>query len=365
MKIAMWSGPRNLSTAMMYAFAARGDCAVRMSLSTAPFLAGSGSPHPMADTVMAAHETDPVRVAAACAAPVPAGHAHLYMKHMPHHMLPDFPLDWAEGCVHAHLIRHPPGFWQAIPPNMMQVSYEEIGFAQQEAFFEMFPGPVIDSADIRRDPEGMLKRSVPRSDCPSPTGCCAGPRARNPMMAPGACIGMARSTAPPGSPPPRGRCHRLRRNMPRFMPAPCRFMKLWLRARSGLDDAEAFCKRAPQPTGDATMTAPRKQLPIETPEALGRAPLQRCGGSGGLSGGALRRRHRVPAGEVPRRGAGRRNAARALPGLLPRDPHHHDHLQPGGHAACLRSRGRARDLYDNGHAARSLSGTICANRSAC
>jgi hypothetical protein len=29
------------------------------------------------------------------------------MKHMPHHMLPAFPLDWAEGCVHAHLIRHP------------------------------------------------------------------------------------------------------------------------------------------------------------------------------------------------------------------------------------------------------------------
>jgi AMP nucleosidase len=56
--------------------------------------------------------------------------------------------------------------------------------------------------------------------------------------------------------------------MPRFLPAPCRFTKHWLPARSGLDDAEAFCKRAPQPTGDATMTAPRKQLPIETPQAL-------------------------------------------------------------------------------------------------
>jgi hypothetical protein len=157
MKIAMWSGPRNLSTAMMYAFAARGDCAVRDEPFYGAFLAGSGSPHPMADTVMAAHETDPVRVAAACAAPVPAGHAHLYMKHMPHHMLPDFPLDWAEGCVHAHLIRHPARVLASYSAKHARVSYDEIGFAQQEAFFEMFPGPVIDSADIRRDPEGMLK----------------------------------------------------------------------------------------------------------------------------------------------------------------------------------------------------------------
>jgi hypothetical protein len=56
----------------------------------AAFLAASGSAHPMADAVMAAHDTDPARVAEACAAPPPDGHAHLYMKHMPHHMLPGF-----------------------------------------------------------------------------------------------------------------------------------------------------------------------------------------------------------------------------------------------------------------------------------
>jgi hypothetical protein len=116
------------------------------------FLATVGQPHPMAETVMAAHETDPVRVAPPAPRPPPAGHAHLYMKHMPHHMLPDFPLDWAEGCVHAHLIRHPARVLASYAAKHAQVSYEEIGFAQQAAFFEMFPGPVIDSADIRRDP---------------------------------------------------------------------------------------------------------------------------------------------------------------------------------------------------------------------
>jgi hypothetical protein len=71
MKIAMWSGPRNLSTAMMYSFAARGDCAVWDEPFYAAFLAASGSAHPMADAVMAAHDTDPARVAEACAAPPP------------------------------------------------------------------------------------------------------------------------------------------------------------------------------------------------------------------------------------------------------------------------------------------------------
>lgn len=158
MKIAMWSGPRNLSTAMMYAFAARGDCAVWDEPFYAAYLRASGSAHPMAEAVMAAHETDPARVAAACAAPSPEGHAHFYMKHMPHHMLPAFPLDWAEGCVHAHLIRHPARVLASYAAKHEDVTFEEIGFAQQEDFHHRFPGPVIDSADIRRAPAAMLQR---------------------------------------------------------------------------------------------------------------------------------------------------------------------------------------------------------------
>jgi hypothetical protein len=158
MKIAMWSGPRNLSTAMMYAFAARGDCAVWDEPFYAAWLAETGSAHPMAAEIVAAHDSDPSRVAARCVAPPPEGKAHLYMKHMPHHMLPSFPLDWAEGCVHAHLIRHPARVLASYSAKREEVSFEEIGYAQQAEFFDRFPGPVIDSADIRRDPGGMLAR---------------------------------------------------------------------------------------------------------------------------------------------------------------------------------------------------------------
>ncbi len=158
MKIAMWSGPRNLSTAMMYAFAARGDCAVWDEPFYAPWLAASGSRHPMAETVIAAHESDPGRVAARCAAAPPGGKAHLYMKHMPHHMAPDFPLDWAGTCVHAHLIRHPARVLASYAARNEAVSFAEIGFARQADFLARFPGPVVDGADIRRAPADMLAR---------------------------------------------------------------------------------------------------------------------------------------------------------------------------------------------------------------
>lgn len=156
MKIAMWSGPRNLSTAMMYAFAARGDCAVWDEPFYAPYLAATGSDHPMAAEIMTAHEADPARVAAACAGPVPDGFAHWYMKHMPHHMIAGFPLDWAKGCVNVHLIRHPARVIASYGEKRGEMTLEDIGFAQQLALWQALPGPVIDSADIRADPARAL-----------------------------------------------------------------------------------------------------------------------------------------------------------------------------------------------------------------
>ena len=66
-KLAMWffAGPRNLSTAMMYAFAARRRFALSgMSRSTRPTLPRTGADHPMREAILAAGETDPARVAA-------------------------------------------------------------------------------------------------------------------------------------------------------------------------------------------------------------------------------------------------------------------------------------------------------------
>ena len=103
-RIAMWSGPRNLSTALMYAFAARGDRAVSDEPFYAAWLAASGADHPMRAAVLASQPTDPAAVAAdlagRCARPI------WYQKHMVHHLRPDWPRDWMAACRHALLIRH-------------------------------------------------------------------------------------------------------------------------------------------------------------------------------------------------------------------------------------------------------------------
>jgi hypothetical protein len=156
MRIAIWSGPRNLSTAMMYAFGNRADFAAWDEPFYAAYLSASGLDHPMKVEILAADETDPAKVAARCVGPVPGGKPHLYMKHMPHHMLKGFPLDWATGCVNVHLIRHPARVVASYSAKREEPTLDDIGFRQQAELYDRIGGLVIDSADIRNDPEGML-----------------------------------------------------------------------------------------------------------------------------------------------------------------------------------------------------------------
>ncbi len=155
MRIAMWSGPRNLSTAMMYSFGARKDFAVMDEPFYAAYLAASGAIHPMRDAIIKHHETDPEKVAAACSV---QGKPHLYMKHMPHHMLDGFPMGWAKECVNIHLIRHPARVIASYAAKREAPTLEDIGFRQQVELYQKIGGLIIDSTDIRADPKGMLQR---------------------------------------------------------------------------------------------------------------------------------------------------------------------------------------------------------------
>ena len=162
MKIAMWSGPRNLSTAMLYAFGNRADFAAWDEPFYAAYLGATGIDHPMREEIIGAHETDPVAIAQEISGLNPGGKAHWYMKHMPFHMVDGFPLDWAEDCVNVHLIRHPARVVASYVAKRERPTLRDIGFQQQVELYERFPGPVLDSDDIRRDPEGMLRRLCDR-----------------------------------------------------------------------------------------------------------------------------------------------------------------------------------------------------------
>lgn len=162
MRIAMWSGPRNLSTAMMYSFGSRGDCAVWDEPFYAAYLQATGLDHPMRADILTAHDPDPARIAAACAGPIANGHPHLYLKLMTHHMLPGFPLDWAEGFTHVHLLRHPARVIASYSVKRENPTLEDLGYAQQCAIYDQFGGVVIDSDAVRSDPRGTLTRLCAR-----------------------------------------------------------------------------------------------------------------------------------------------------------------------------------------------------------
>lgn len=180
MRIAMWSGPRNLSTAMMYAFGNRPDFAIWDEPFYAPYLAKTGYDHPMAAEIIAAHESDPEKVAERCLDTIPAQKPHFYMKHMPHHMIDGFPTVWAKECVNIHLIRHPARVIASYGVKRSDITDDDIGFRQQAELFDQIGGIVIDSAEIRQDPENMLKKLCAAIDLPfdpAMLSWSAGPRA--------------------------------------------------------------------------------------------------------------------------------------------------------------------------------------------
>lgn len=183
MRIAMWSGPRNLSTAMMYSFGARADFTVLDEPFYAPYLVATGADHPMRDQIVAHHETDPNKVAAQC---VCIDSPHLYMKHMPHHMVAGMPMDWATECVNIHLIRHPARVIASYAAKRDTLTLEDIGYPQQSEVFGRLGGIVIDSTDIRADPERLLRAlcaAIDLSFDPAMLQWPAGPRAADGIWA--------------------------------------------------------------------------------------------------------------------------------------------------------------------------------------
>ncbi len=160
MRIAMWSGPRNLSTAMMYSFGNRPDTAVWDEPFYAAYLAATGLSHPMRAEILAAGERSPAKVAALCAGPAPKGKTVFYQKHMTHHMLPDFPLDWLENTTNIFLIRRPDRVIASYHAKRENPALDDLGFRQQAEIFARLSAQnpvVIDSDDILKAPEAALR----------------------------------------------------------------------------------------------------------------------------------------------------------------------------------------------------------------
>jgi hypothetical protein len=157
-RIVMWSGPRNISTAMMRSFGSRADTLVVDEPLYAHYLAMTGIEHPGRDDVIASQPVTWQRVAEGLTAPLPPGVDVLYQKQMTHHMLPHIGRDWLAGMAHAYLIRDPAHVVASYARVREEPTLEDLGYAQQVSLFREFPGPVVDARDVLLDPRATLQK---------------------------------------------------------------------------------------------------------------------------------------------------------------------------------------------------------------
>ena len=158
--IAMWSGPRNISTAMMYSFAARNDCVCVDEPFYGAYLKATGLKHPMADEIISDMECDPAKVAAACCAPSRLA----YQKHMTHHMLPQFDRSFIRSLNNAFLIRSPEKVLASYAKKHDEISLHAIGFVEQAEIFDSVAQhlghapPVVDGDVHLANPRKSLQK---------------------------------------------------------------------------------------------------------------------------------------------------------------------------------------------------------------
>jgi hypothetical protein len=187
-RIAMWSGPRNLSTATMRAWENRPDTVVVDEPLYAYYLAATGLDHPGRDAVIASQPTDwRAVVAALTEAPLPEPATIQYQKHMTHHVLPDVDLATLAPLRHAFLTRDPRRVLASYARVREQPTLADLGLPQQVALFRRFGGPVVDSDDLLRDPETALRRLCAALDVPFDAAMLAwpaGPRDSDGVWAP-------------------------------------------------------------------------------------------------------------------------------------------------------------------------------------
>ena len=162
--IAMWSGPRNISTAMMYSFGNRADCVAWDEPFYAFSLVNHGNDHPMRDEIIAANESDWDVLVAKCT--TPAAKSVFYQKHMTHHMLPGFDRSWVHKLTNAFLIRSPERVLASYTKKWADVSLRDIGFVEQAEIFDAvaqkqgYAPPVIDADDVLKNPKGFSPHSA-------------------------------------------------------------------------------------------------------------------------------------------------------------------------------------------------------------
>lgn len=169
LRINLWSGPRNVSTALMYSFAQRVDTRVVDEPLYAHYLRVSGAEHPGRDAVLAEMNSDGETVVrnvilADYDRPI------VFFKQMAHHLV-EIDHAFLSECANVLLIRDPAEVLTTIVRQIPDPALADIGIAQERALFDELCGlgqdpPVLDSKELLGDPEGVLRQLCGRLEIP-------------------------------------------------------------------------------------------------------------------------------------------------------------------------------------------------------
>lgn len=202
MKIAMWSGPRNLSTAMMYSFGNRSDCFISDEPYYGAYLNSRDLDHPLQDQIIKSLTTDPNEISKYLVGKNPNSKQIWYQKHMTHHMLPEFDLGWIDQVENVFLIRRPEKVIASYAKKTDSITLGDIGVVEQKKIFELCRSRglstlVIDSDRILENPDRSLQTLCGRLGIPfekSMLSWEAGPRAEDGIWASHWYDGVHKST---------------------------------------------------------------------------------------------------------------------------------------------------------------------------
>lgn len=207
LRLAMWSGPRNISTAMMYSWGNRSDTAATDEPLYAHYLRETGVAHPGRDDVLASQENDWRKVVDYLTGPIPDGKSIWFQKHMTQHLVgplvDDAELDWLGELSNIFLIRRPEEVVASFSKQRPDLEAWELGFERQAELFDIVRDmtgetpPVLDAEDVLKNPRDVLAVLCKRLDIdfdPAMLQWEAGPRSFDGTWAPHWYAAVHRST---------------------------------------------------------------------------------------------------------------------------------------------------------------------------
>jgi hypothetical protein len=169
LKLSVWSGPRNVSTALMYAFRQRPDTLVVDEPLYGHYLKVTRAEHPGDDEVLAAMDTDGGRVVrevllGPCERPV-----HFF-KNMAHH-LAGLDRGFLGGLTNVLLTRDPAEMLPSLARQLPNPTLRDTGLLYQTEILDHVLGQgldpvVLDAKQLLLDPPGVLRSACDRLGIP-------------------------------------------------------------------------------------------------------------------------------------------------------------------------------------------------------